>query len=68
MSKQMIIKVKQDPETKDNYLDLEDFKSLVDISKVHSYSLRDLENGSLIIEFFDKEGVLLKINNDGEQS
>ncbi len=47
--------VKQD-ENHNQYLDLADFEDLVDISKVVSYNLEQI-NGQLVLTFFDKDNV-----------
>lgn len=56
----MQIKVKQDPETNQCFLDINDFKSLVNIKKVAFYELNE-ENDSLSLKFYDKNKKLLKI-------
>jgi hypothetical protein len=55
-----IVKVKTNKKTGDGYLDIEEFKDFVDIEKVHSYKLTEHKNKVLSIEFFDKEGNLIK--------
>lgn len=55
-----IVKVKTDKKTGDGYLNLDEFKDFVDIKKVHSYKLTEHKNKILSIEFFDKEGKLIK--------
>ena len=55
-----------DEETGEVYLPLERFSSIVDISLVHSYSMeqapmdRLLDEKSLIIKFYDKDGNQIK--------
>lgn len=52
------IKVKQDPETENAYIDLVDLKDFVDIAQVKSYTL-DTKNKSLILKLYDKSGILV---------
>lgn len=47
-------------ENGDGFIDLEEFKDIVDISKVDSYKLKEVGDKSLSIDFFDKEGNKLK--------
>lgn len=47
-------------ENGDGFIDLEEFKDIVDITKVDSYKLKEVGDKSLSIEFFDKEGNKLK--------
>lgn len=59
MAKIKTVTVKQDPETKDGFLDLEDFKDFVDVKKVKSYTLEAVQDDSdvaLILKFYDKKG------------
>lgn len=53
-----IIKVKQDPETKNGYIDLVDLKDFVNILQVKSYTL-DTKNKKLILKLYDKSGILV---------
>lgn len=54
--KSKIIKIQQDPKSKDGFIDIQEFKDLFDISKIDSYKLTSVENKNLILEFFDKDG------------
>lgn len=47
-------------ENGDGFIDLEEFKDIVDIEKVHSYKLSNLNDKSLSIIFYDKDGNLIK--------
>ena len=47
-------------ENGDGFIDLEEFKEIVDITKVDSYKLKEVGEKSLSIEFFDKDGNKLK--------
>lgn len=60
MEYQKTIQVKQNEQTKDAYLDLEDFKDLVNIKKVAFYELTETPQG-LVLQFFDKNKKLLKL-------
>lgn len=51
----MMIKVKKDPKSKEFYLDINDFKNIIDISRVKYYQLKEIEKNHLVIEFFDNE-------------
>lgn len=51
----MMIKVKKDPKSKEFYLDINDFKNIIDISRVKYYQLKETEKNHLVIEFFDNE-------------
>jgi len=58
--------VKQDKDTGECYLDLESFKDLLDISKVNTYSLEEVnDDGSaaLILKFYDKDGNAIDCKN-----
>jgi hypothetical protein len=55
-----ITKVQIDPKTGDGYIDLKNFKEIVDITKVHSYKITNLNTKQLSIIFYDKEGNVLK--------
>lgn len=62
MSNKKTIKVKKDPETGDGLLDLADFKDLVDISKVKSYTLEPVSDDydiALILKFYDENDNLI---------
>jgi hypothetical protein len=53
------IKVKQDKKTKECYLQLKDFKDIVDIKKVSFYTLEpvhDENDIALILKFYDEDG------------
>jgi len=59
------IKVKKDKATGDGYVLLKEFKDLLDIKKVHSYSLEELldcddDTKALLLKFYDKEGVVIE--------
>lgn len=54
MSKTVLIK--KDEETGEYYFDVTDLSDLFDdVSLVDSYSLETKEDGSIILEFFDKD-------------
>jgi hypothetical protein len=48
------IKIKEHPETKEAYLDIMDFKDIVDVSKIVYYEL-DGTGDTLKLTFFDKD-------------
>lgn len=52
--------VQTDPKTGDGFIDLEEFKDMIDISKVHSYKIVELGGQALSIEFYDKNGKIIK--------
>lgn len=52
--------VKYDKKTKEHYLDINDFKDVVDISKVTYYEL-ETEEGSVFVKFYDKNKKLIKL-------
>ncbi len=62
------IKVRKDKKTGDCYLKLDDFKDLIDITKVGQFSLERVEDGSgdgtcvkcLILKFYDKDGNIIQ--------
>lgn len=59
------IKVKKDKVTGDGYVLLKEFKDILDIKKVHSYSLEELldcddDTKSLLLKFYDKKGVVIE--------
>ena len=56
----MIIKVKQDKKSKEHYLDIKDFKDLVDISKIVFYKFTIRKDKSLSLKFYDKNNKLVK--------
>lgn len=64
------IKVEKDKKTGDHYLNLEDFKSFVDIDTVKYYKLEpvhDLDNGvCLMLSFYDKDNNLINVNETNE--
>lgn len=52
------------------YLDLKDFKGLVQIKLVKSYSLEEVDDDGracLVLKFFDKYGNVIKINSESEE-
>jgi len=62
-----IIKVKHDKESNEHYLDLKDFKGIVNIKKVKSYTLEPVmdcsdegETQALILKFYDKDGKVIE--------
>lgn len=49
------------------YLDLNNFKELVDVDKVSKYSLEEVDDDgdiALILKFYDKNGNVLSLKND----
>jgi uncharacterized protein YuzE len=54
------IKVKYDAESDSHYLDLEDFKDLVDISQVKKYTLEEVDDDGVI-------ALILKFYNDNDE-
>lgn len=56
----MNIEIKYDKETDTYYLDLEDLKAFIDVSKIQYYKLWSLKNQNLIIKFYDRKKKLLK--------
>jgi len=55
MSKTVLIK--KDEESGEYYFDVTDLADLFeDVSLVDSYSLETKEDGSMVLEFFDKDG------------
>ena len=61
-----ILTVKQDKDTGECYLDLESFKDLLDISKVNTYSLEEINDEgdvALILKFYDKDGNVIDCKN-----
>lgn len=59
--------VKQDGTTKECYLDLEDFKDIVDIDQVVSYTLEDVDDDGtkcLILSFYDKDNNKIGVKDD----
>ncbi len=55
--------VKYDEESKEYYLDLEDFKDIVDISKVVYYKIKFKKDKSVILSFYDKNKKKIKAGN-----
>lgn len=55
--------VKYDEKSKEYYLDLEDFKDIVDISKVVYYKIKFKKDKSLILSFYDKNKKKIKAEN-----
>lgn len=48
----------------DLFLDLSDFSDIVDISKVDSYNLEEVDDdgrAALILTFYDKEGSIVEV-------
>lgn len=48
----------------DLFLDLSDFSDIVDISKVDSYTLEEVDDdgrAALILTFYDKEGSIVEV-------
>ena len=61
------IKTKQDPKTGQVYLDIKDFSSLVDTSKVSYYTLETVDDDgkmALILKFYDKNKKLIEPNKN----
>lgn len=57
------IQVKKDEESGEYYLDFDDLKDLFeDSSIVDQYSLEWKDDGSIIMEFFDKDGNKIIVN------
>lgn len=57
------IQVKKDEESGEYYLDFDDLKDLFeDSSIVDQYSLEWKDDGSVIMEFFDKDGNKIIVN------
>ena len=63
------IKVKHDKKTDQHYLDLKDFKSIINTKKVKYYSLEPVldcgddggtENKALVLKFYDKDRNLIE--------
>jgi hypothetical protein len=44
-----------------SYLDLDDFKNIIDISQVEYYTLEDLGNGSFAVTFYDKDKNMINL-------
>jgi len=59
----MKVTIKYDKKTKEYYFDIDDFKDLIDISKVVTYKL-DREDGGFTIKFYDKNKKLIKPKQD----
>lgn len=49
-----IIKVQKDGITEEYYFDINDFKDLIDISKIGFYEV-SMEGDKIMIKFFDKD-------------
>lgn len=57
------IKVKKDKKTGNGILDIADFKNILDITKVKSYTLEEVDDDGqicLILKFYDKNGKHIK--------
>jgi hypothetical protein len=54
--------LKEDADSKESYIDLADIAHLFDdVTKLDSYKIQELDDNSLSITFYDKDGALLKI-------
>jgi hypothetical protein len=52
-----VVEVKKDEESGEYYFDFEDLKSLFeDPSLIEEYSMEWRDDGSVVLEFFDKDG------------
>jgi len=56
----MQVQIKKDESSGESYLDIEDFKDIVDIKKVEYYSLDFTDHGDLIVTFFNKKKKVVK--------
>lgn len=56
------ISVKKDKKTNDFYLDLNDFKDFLDVSKIKYYEMKSLKEG-FSIKFFDKNKKQIKLKS-----
>jgi hypothetical protein len=44
----------------DHYIDIEEFKDIIDISKVKYYELESLDSGAFAIIFYDEDKNVIK--------
>lgn len=61
------IKVRTDKKTGECYLRLNDFKDLLDISTVKSYTLEPIDDGGaqcLIVTFYDADGEIIQAQHE----
>jgi len=58
------VEVKTDEKTGDGYIDINEFKGIVNIEKVVYYELKKIEKGSFTIVFYDKDKNKLPFLNE----
>lgn len=57
------ISIKKDEESGEYFIDIKDLEHLFeDPSIVDSYSMETRDDGSIVLEFFDKDGTVININ------
>lgn len=61
----MQLTIKVDEETGESYIDFEDLKCLFDDpSVVDSYTMDSRDDGSILLEFFDKDGNVIPVGGN----
>lgn len=56
--------LKEDPDTKQSYIELSDIAHFFDdVTEVDSYKIQELDDKSLSLTFYDKDGNQIKIKN-----
>lgn len=64
----MKINIKKDEESQEHYIDFEDLKPMFDDpSLVDSYSIEHLDNGNIVLSFFDEDGNLVPMGENEEK-
>lgn len=64
----MKINIKKDEESQEHYIDFEDLKPMFDDpSLVDSYSIEHLDNGNIVLSFFDEDGNLIPMGENEEK-